>query len=82
MRVPIEIDEFGRGSTIDVSAVGVSFLIDRELQTGIQIRFELEFEKGKSLACDGRVVRVERRNAKLFTVATIDNIDIPPTTEH
>jgi hypothetical protein len=83
VRVPIDVNRIGRGSTVDVSATGISFLIDQELQTGVQIQFELAFDDGNSLlACDGRVVRVERRDARLFTAATIDNIEIKSRTEH
>lgn len=83
VRVPIDVNQIGRGSTVDVSATGIAFLIDRELQAGAQIRFELAFDDGNSLLlCDGRVVRVERREAKLFTAATIDNIEIRSRTEH
>jgi hypothetical protein len=83
VRVPITVNQIGIGSTIDVSATGIAFLIDRELQAGVEIRFELAFDDGRSLlACDGRVVRVEKREAKLFTAATIDTIEIRSRTEH
>ena len=83
VRVPIDVNQIGIGSTVDVSATGIAFLIDRELQEGVQIRFVLAFDDGASLlACDGRVVRVERRDARLFTAATIDNIEIRSRTEH
>jgi hypothetical protein len=83
VRVPIDVNQIGRGSTIDVSATGIAFFIDRELQAGVQIQFELAFDDGNSrLACDGHVVRVERRESKLFTAATIDNIEIKSRTEH
>jgi len=71
------------GSTINVSATGVAFLIDRVLDPGMAIRFEFPLEEGRAqLACEGRVVRVEKRDRNIFTAATIETLVVRPAAEH
>jgi len=84
VRVPIEVVEVGTGSTLDISAAGISFLIDRMLEPGREIRFELALhESDVRLHCDGRVLRVEKRAlGGHVTAATIDNIAMKPATGH
>jgi hypothetical protein len=83
VHVPIHVSQVGMGSTVDISATGVAFLIDRMLEPGVAIRFELALDDGNALlACDGRVVRVERRERNVFTAATIETLDVKPATEH
>lgn len=43
-RLPIQVSEIGTGSTIDISASGVSFVIDRPIQPGQVIRFQLTLD--------------------------------------
>ena len=79
VHVPIDVIDIGTGSTVDVTAAGVAFLIDRELEPGRQIRFELPLEDNQILLhCDGRVVRVEKRGPASFTAATIDEFFVKP----
>ena len=83
VHVPIIIVEVGTGSTIDISASGVAFLIDRLLEPGSSIQFELALEENDVLLhCDGRVVRVEPRGLTNFTAATIEDIAVKSATEH
>jgi hypothetical protein len=83
VHVPINVNQVGVGSTVDISATGVAFLIDRMLEPGAAIVFELALEDGKALlACDGRVVRVEKRDRGVFTAATIESLDVRSATEH
>jgi len=83
VRVPINIAEVGTGSTIDISATSIAFLIDRVLEPGLEIRFELALhESDVILHCDGRVLRVEKRGSNHVTAATIDNIAMKSATEH
>ena len=81
VHVPIEVIEIGTGSTVDVTAAGVAFLIDTELEPGRKIRFELPLEDNQILLhCDGKVVRTEKRDGSNFTAATIDDFFIKPDT--
>ena len=83
VHVPIEVIQVGTGSTIDISASGIAFLIDSRLEPGREIRFELALEDSNSLLhCEGRVVRVEPRGHTNFTAATIDTLAVKPATEH
>ncbi|HEX8169831.1 MAG TPA: PilZ domain-containing protein [Thermoanaerobaculia bacterium] len=86
VRVPIHIADGGNGSTIDISASGVAFTLDRPLEPGRDIRFDLGTPgSGEMLPlhCAGRVVRVEPRGPSLFVAATIDLLDFgTPTTSH
>ena len=83
VRVPIKVVEAGVGYTIDVSATGIAFVIDEQLQPGIAIEFELALsESDAMLHCDGRVLRVERRGTANFIAATIENIAVKAATEH
>ena len=84
VRVPIKINQIGTGCTIDISTTGVAFLIDRELEPGIEIRFELALDEEHALlTCDGHVVRSEQRaSAGHFTAATIENLAVRPAIEH
>src|SRR5262245_61172921 len=77
VHVPISVVEVGNGSTTDISAAGVGFLIDRLLEPGSPIRFELALEENDvMLRCDGVVVRVENRGLTHFTAATIEDIAV------
>ena len=85
MKVPIRVNEVGMGSTVDVSATGVAFFIDRPLEPGSVIGFALTMEEAGGLIelrCDGRVVRVEQRGPSIFTAATIENLALRTTGEH
>lgn len=83
VHVPINVSEVGTGSTIDISSTGVAFLIDRALEPGSAIRFEVALEGEKALlTCDGRVVRVERREAEMFTAATIESVAVRAAVGH
>ena len=82
VRVPICILDVGTGSTLDISASGIAFLIDRLLEQGAEIRFELRLEDGFLLQCNGRVVRVEERGANTFAAATIDDMAVGSRLEH
>lgn len=81
VRVPIKVSQIGVGSTIDISATGVAFLIDRLLEPGIEIEFELTLQDDL-LHCNGRVIRVEERGQSMFTAATIDDIVVGSAREH
>lgn len=81
VRVPIKVNEIRVGSTIDISATGVSFLSDCHMEPGLAIAFELRLENDL-LHCSGRVVRVEERGQNLFTAATIDELVVGSTREH
>ena len=83
VHVPIEVSEVGMGSTIDISSTGVAFVIDRVLEPGSAIRFEVALEGEKALlSCDGRVVRVERRATEIFTAATIESVAVRAAIGH
>jgi hypothetical protein len=83
VRVPIKVLAAGVGYTIDVSATGIAFVIDEELQPGVAIEFELALSESDSmLLCDGRVLRVESRGSANFIAATIENIAVKAATEH
>ena len=83
VHVPIKVVQVGTGSTIDLSASGVGFLIERLLEPGTEIRFELALEDSQVLLyCHGRVVRAEKRGAMHFAAATIDNLAVKTATEH
>jgi hypothetical protein len=85
MRIPIRVHEIGVGSTIDISASGVAFVIDAALEPGILIDFALRVQEEAGemeLHCDGRVVRVERRGRSLFTAATIENLAVREANGH
>ena len=77
VHLPIDVSEIGSGSTVDVTAAGVAFLIDADLEPGRQIRFQFPLEDNQILLrCDGRVVRVEKRGRANFAAATIDELSI------
>ncbi len=79
MRIPIRVNDIGIGSTIDISASGVAFVIDVVLEPGSVIDFALRVEEkagAMELQCGGKVVRVERRGPSLFTAATIENLAV------
>jgi len=83
VRVPIKVVAAGVGYTIDVSATGIAFVIDEQLQPGVAIEFELALsESDAMLRCDGRVLRVESRGSANFIAATIENIAVKAATEH
>jgi len=85
MKIPIRVAEIGIGSTVDVSASGVAFFIDAALELGSAIDFALQVEESSGpleLLCGGRVVRVERRGASLFTAATIENLAVRKASSH
>jgi hypothetical protein len=83
VRVPITVMQVGTGSTLDMSASGIGFLIDGLIEPGLPIEFELALAGTEVLLhCDGRVVRVEKRGPTNFTAATIENIAVKPATEH
>ncbi len=67
--IPVEL-EGGTGLTRDVSISGVFFETDRYLVLGEQVRLTLILgrlspEDPVRLQCDGRVVRVERREMQV-----------------
>jgi hypothetical protein len=79
MQIPIRVSDVGVGSTIDISASGVAFVIDVALEPGSVIDFAMKAEEragAMELQCGGRVVRVERRGPSLFAAATIDNLAV------
>ena len=79
MRIPIRIADTGVGSTVDISASGVAFVIDVALEPGSVIDFAMRAEErvgAMELHCGGRVVRVERRGPDLFAAATIENLAV------
>jgi len=79
MTIPICVETAGIGATIDVSASGVAFVIDAELEPGNSIDFAfLVHQRGDpmELRCGGKVVRIERRGTALFAAATIDSLAI------
>lgn len=85
VRVPIRVSEVGAGVTIDISAAGVSFIIDQPMQAGRIIRFQLKMdEPGGPLEvhCDGRVVRVDQRGDLTVAAATIDELTVRNLTDH
>ena len=82
MRIPIRVSDIGIGSTIDISASGVAFVIDQALEPGCVIDFAMRAEEragAMELQCGGRVVRVEQRGPSLFAAATIDNLAVSKT---
>ena len=84
MMVPIQVNEIGTGSTIDISATGVSFVIGEPLEPGRTIRFRVAVDDGSgslALHCNGTVVRVEQRGRLVLTAATIDQME-PDGTGH
>ena len=67
--IPVELDE-GTGITRDVSLSGVFFETDQFFLMGAPIRLTLVLERASPgqpvrLQCEGRVVRVERRQPEL-----------------
>lgn len=81
MRVPIQVSELGAGVTIDISASGVSFIIDQPLEPGRVIRFYLKMDEPGGpieLHCDGTVVRVDQRGDLTVAAATIDELLVQP----
>ena len=77
VHLPINVSEIGTGSTVDVTAAGVAFLIDADLEPGREIRFQFPLEDNQILlVCDGRVVRVEKRGPTIFAAATIEEFSI------
>lgn len=79
-RLPIQVREIGIGSTIDISASGVSFVIDRPIPPGQIIRFQLTLDDEPGgpfeLQCEGVVVRMERRGESMFTAVTIEELTV------
>jgi hypothetical protein len=81
--VPIQIAQVGTGFTIDLSSRGIAFLIDRLLELGAAIEFQIVLAQHEArLLCNGRVVRVEARDGATFVAATIHDIDVKSTTGH
>jgi len=79
VRVPIEIQQIGRGITHDISVNGIAFELDRLIEPGTPIEFHFALNLGVvQLHCVGHVVRVEQRGEKAFTAATIEEIDFVP----
>ncbi len=85
MKIPIRVSDIGVGSTIDISASGVAFVIDVALEPGSVIDFAMRAEErvgSMELQCGGRVVRVERRGPSLFAAATIENLAVSKTSSN
>ena len=81
VNVPIEIEEVGTGSTVDISATGVAFFIEAMLEAGADIRFELRVDD-VVLQCTGRVVRTEVRDGRSVTAASIDDLLVVSGRDH
>ena len=79
IRIPIETTELGAGTTVDVSATGVAFEIDRSLvpEQPHMIQFALS-GSGVTLRCEGRVVRSEDRGEQVLLAVTIDSMEVHP----
>lgn len=85
MRVPIQVSDVGVGVTIDISASGVAFIIDRPIEPGRVIRFQLKMDEPNGpieLHCDGTVVRVDPRGDVMVAAATIDELAVRNLTDH
>ena len=61
---PVELG-VANGRTRDVSTSGVFFELDEPFVPGAPIRVSLALGGGSCLRCEGRIVRVERREGKL-----------------
>ena len=79
MCIPILVRELGTGSTVDISSIGVSFVIPEPMELGRVIRFRIAAEQPEgqfALDCDGTVVRVESRAGVTFAAATIEQLAV------
>jgi hypothetical protein len=79
IRVPIEAAALGQGMTVDISATGVAFEIDRVMVPAGPL--ELQFALSGSdilLRCEGRVVRTEERGERMLLAVTIDHMQVLP----
>jgi hypothetical protein len=80
--LPVHLDR-ATGVSRDVSASGVFFETDVNYAEGSVISFSIEVEgpEGKMmLKCQGKIVRVERRDGKVGVAARIMESKLEPTT--
>ncbi len=81
--LPVELDD-GKGVTRDVSLSGVFFETDQSFSPSEPIRLVLVLEhvqpgRPVRLHCEGRVVRVNRRNGKVGVAVAISSYGFGPS---
>jgi PilZ domain len=69
LTLPVQLNE-GIGTTCDISTSGIFFETEGAYSIGETIRLSLNFEH-ETLQCEGRVVRVERRNGQFGVAAEL-----------
>lgn len=83
IHLPVVVNEH-YGVTTDLSGTGVRFEADRDIEPGSDICFAVSFNGNPRrtywLRCEGRVVRVEQNDHRIFVAATIDNISFDEPT--
>jgi hypothetical protein len=85
IHIPIRVSRLGVGSTIDISAEGVSFEIEADLEPGSVIEFAMTMDETSGpleLQCGGTVVRVQRRGRVSLTAATIESLAVMKAGSH
>jgi hypothetical protein len=85
MHIPIRVSRLGVGSTIDISAEGVFFEIEADLEPGSVIEFAMTMDETTGpleLHCGGTVVRVQRRGSVNLTAATIESLAVQKAPSH
>ena len=82
IHLPVVLDD-RCGVTTDVSATGVRFEADHQIELGSAIQFAVAFSGNPRgnywLRCEGRVVRVEANGKRVYVAATIDRIAFDET---
>jgi hypothetical protein len=79
IRVPIEAARLGQGTTVDISATGVAFEIDRVMVPAGPLKLQFALcGSDVLLRCEGRVVRTEERGDKMRLAVTIDTMEVLP----
>jgi hypothetical protein len=79
IRVPIEAATLGPGTTVDISATGVAFEIDRTIIPAGPLKLQFALcGSDVMLRCEGSVVRTEERGSKLLLAVTIEQMEVLP----
>jgi hypothetical protein len=79
IRVPIEAAALGQGTTVDISATGVAFEIDRLIVPAGPLKLQFALSGSDMLLrCEGRVVRTEERGERMLLAVTIDHMEVLP----
>ena len=85
LQIPIRVDGLGDGVTVDLSASGVAFLIEADVDEGTVIHFDLTLHSDENtlhVRCEGKVVRVEERDSATFAAAKFEMLDFDHLPDH